>query len=398
MSHYRYVVTNILTGALMADSVPLAVSSITRAINGVGTLDGYLDLQQGSPFVRALVPDQSFIWVLQNEYPIWCGIFADSDHRSIRDHQYPIKAYTPESIFASRQIRGALNYVNVDIATIARNLIAYGTSLGLGQNAQIAGLMLGSRLFGVLDSQTFGVSNTLLAGGNTYTGSYTDNQAVSDAVNTYADAANFEYTFEPQLNNGELQVAFRLGYPALGRYNSPAITLLHPGQVLDYGRPVMRSQAANDVQGTAAANGTGATFVSQPGYGLDTNDLAQGNILRQTAVTWSGTGPITQAQVNTWTQSQVARFTAGTMVPTIVLGGGTQPSLTQLGLGDAFNFAATSDLDPALPGTGAPGLQLTARMVGWSLQPPGPGGQAEELTITAGALVGATGIGGVGTP
>lgn len=398
MSKYRYVVTNVLTGALMADSVPLVVSTATRAINGVGTLTGYLDLQTGSPFVRALIPDQSFIWMLQDGYPIWCGLFSDSAHRSIKDHQLPVTAYTVESILAARQIRDALNYVDLDIFTIARNLVAYATDPARGQNAQLANLMLGTRLSGVTDSQTFGVSNTLTAGSNVYSGSYTDNQAVSDALSTFADADAFEYTFEPRLNGSALQVNMRLGYPALGRYNAPAITLLHPGQVLDYGRPVMRSQAANDIQGTAAANGSGATFVSQPGYGLDTADLAQGNILRQTAVTWGGTGPITQAQVDQWTQSQVARFTAGTMVPTIVLGGGTQPSLTELGLGDAFKFAATSDLDPPDPSTGAPGLQLTARMVGWSLQPPGPNGQAEELTITAGALVGSTTIGGVGTP
>lgn len=397
MSTYRYVVTNALTGALMADSVPLVVASASMAINGVGQLDGYLDLQSGSPFVRALIPDQSFIWMLQDGYPVWCGIFADSDHRSIKDHQYPVTAYTVESIMAARQIRAALNYVDLDIFTIARNLVAYATSPGLGPNAQISSLMTGTHLSGVIDSQTFGVSNTLTAGGDTYTGTYTDNQAVSDALSTFADADNFEYNFAPRLMNGVLECVFRLGYPALGRYNSPAITLLHPGQVLDYGRPVMRSQAANDIQGTAAANGTGATFVSQPGYGLDTADLAQGNILRQTAVTWGGTGPTSQAQVDQWTQSQVARFTAGTMVPTIVLGGGTQPSLTEIGLGDAFNFAATSDLDPPGPG-GAPGLQVTARMVGWSLQPPGPGGQPEELTITCGALLGSTGIGGVGTP
>lgn len=393
---YRYVATSILTGATLADSVPLVVSSATRAISGSGTLTGYLDLKTGSPFVRALVPDQTFLWMLQNGFPIWCGILADSDHTSIKSHQLPITAYTPESILASRQIRTALNFTNVDVNTIARGLVAYGTSPALGQNAQIAGLMLGSHLSGILDSQTFGVSNTLVAGGNTYTGTYTDNQAVSDALSTYGDSANFEYTFEPRLNSGQLQVAFRIGNPALGRYNDPAFTLVHPGPVADYARPISRSRGANDVQGTAAANATGATFVSAPGFGLDTADLAQGNILRQTAATWPGTGPITQAQVNAWTQNQLAALTAGVMVPQLVMEPGAQPDLTQIGLGDAFNFQATSDLDPQLPGSRQPGLQLTARMVGWSLQPPGPEGQVEQLTIQAGALLGSTGIGGVG--
>lgn len=400
MSTYRYVATNALTGAVLSPNMPLVVASATRAVNGVGKLDGYLPLQQDSranrAFVKALIPDQTLLWVLQDGYPVWCGIFADSDHASIRNHQYPITAYTPESILAARQIRTATVYTDTDICDIARALVAYAFSPDRGPNAGLAGLVLSSVESGVLDSQTFGVSNTLIAGGNTYTGTYASNTDIQSALSGYADAASFEYGFAPRLNGNQLQIEFRIGYPALGRYNDPAVTLLHPGPVIDYARPVMRSQSANDIQGTASANNTGAVFVSQSPHGLDTADLSQGHILRQTSVTWPGSGATSQAQINQWTNSQIARFTAGTMVPSIVLGGGTLPSLTQIGLGDALRFAATSDLDPADPVTGAPGLQLTARVVAWSLQPPGPGGQAEELTLTLGALVGATGLGGVG--
>lgn len=397
MNRYRYVATNILTGRVMADKIPLVVSSASRAINGVGRLDGYLPLEPGSPFVRALVPDQTMLWMLCNGLPIWCGIFADSNHSSIKDHRYPVTAYTPESILASRQIRQPLSYAANDVNDIARGLVSYATGTAIGPNAQIAGLVLGENLAGVTDSQSFGVSNTLTAGSNTYTGSYTDNQAVSDALNTYADSAGFEYTFEPFLNNNTLQVAFRIGNPALGRYDQAAFTLHHPvGAVDDYARPILRSASANDIRGTASPNNSGNILVSQPGYGLDTADLAQGNILRQTAVTWPGSGPFTQAQLNGWTQAQVARFTAGVMVPQLVMKPDAQPNLTQIGLGDALNFAATSDLDPRQPDSTQPGLQLTARMVGWNLVPPGPGGQVEKLTLQLGALVGTTGAGGVG--
>jgi hypothetical protein len=399
VSSYRYVATNALTGAVLSPNLPLVVNSATMAINGIGQLDGYLPLQSGPAnraFVRALIPDQTMLWVLQDNYPIWCGIFADSNHSSIKNHQFPVTAYTPESILASRQIRSALTFTNADVLDIARGLVGYGFSPARGANAGLANLVLSPLTAGLTASQTFGVSNTLTAGGNTYTGSYSSNQAVEDALSTFADAAAFEYNFAPRLDGGVLQVYFRLGYPAIGRYNNPAVTLLHPGAVIDYGRPIMRSKSANDIQGTASPNGTGAVLVSAAGHGLDAADLSQGNILRQTSVTWPGSGAISQAQVNQWTDTQISRFTAGTMVPTIVLGGGTQPSLTQIALGDAIRFAATSDLDPADPTTGAPGLQVTARVAAWSLQPPGPGGQPEELTLTLGALVGSTGIGGVG--
>lgn len=400
MSSYRYVATHVLTGAVLSPNLPLVVSSATMAINGVGQLQGYLPLQQDGranrAFVRALIPDQTFLWVLQDGYPVWCGLFADSNHSSIRNHRYPVTAYTPESIVASRQIRDPLVYTDVDVFDIARALVSYAFSPDRGPNAGLANLVLSPNESGVLDSYTFGVSNTLAAGGNTYTGAYSSNQDVQSALGNYADAAGFEYSFAPRLNGNTLQVSFRLGYPALGRYNDPALTLLHPGAVIDYARPVMRSQSANDIQGTASANNTGAVYVSESPHGLDEADLSQGHILRQTAVTWPGSGATSQAQINSWTDMQMARFTAGTMVPSIVLGGGTLPRLTSIGLGDALRFAATSDLDPPDPVTGAPGLQVTARTVAWSLQPPGPDGQAEELTLTLGALVGSTGIGGVG--
>jgi hypothetical protein len=401
VSSYRYTVTNALTGQVLADRVPLVVRSMTRAISGVGRLDGYLSLSNlPSPaiaaYLRALIPDQSVIWCLQDGYPIWCGLFTDSQHTSIKVHQLPITAYTPESIMQARLITGALVYDD-DILTIARNLVRYATSSSLGPNAQIAGLSYGTSLSGVTASQTFGVSNTLTAGGNTYTGSYSDNQAVYDALTTFAAAVELEFEFAPRLNGTALQISFRLGYPALGRYNTvPApIAVTFPGQAIDYARPVARSQSANWLIGTAASNNSGATFTSAYPHGVDSYDLDQGHILRMSAITWSGSGPASQAQVNQWTDTQIIKYGAGTLVPQIVLGGGQYPKLTEIGLGDTIGFSAISDLDPPNP-DGTPSLQVTGRVTGWSLQPPGPGGQAEELTLTMGELVGSTALGTVG--
>lgn len=398
MSCYRYVATNVLTGAVLADSLPLVVRSATVALCGVGRLDGYLPLEAGAPpaFVRALIPDQSMLWILQDEYPVWCGLLSDMPHRSIRNHQLPIVAYTPEAILQARLIAGGLTYTNMDVFDIARALVTYATSPARGPNAQIAGLVMPNNESGITDTLTFGVSNTLTAGGNVYTGSYADEQPVYDGLSTLAAADVFEFTLAPQLNGSALQIALRLGAPALGMYQTPRMTLTFPGPVIDYARPVMRSQAANSILATSASNGTGTTYTSQSPHGIDANDLAQGNILRQLAVTWPGVGATSQAQVNAYADTLLARYTAGTMVPQIVLGGGTLPRLTEIGLGDALRFAATSDLDPAGE-NGAPGLQITARVTGWSLQPPASG-QPEQLTLTLGALIGSTGLGGVGVP
>lgn len=403
MNTYRYIATNPLTGVVLADNLPLVVHSASRAIGAAGRLDGYLPLNTQSPaatagYLAALIPGQSMVWILQNGYPIWCGIVLDSPHRSIKSHQYPITAYTPEHILSMRLIQTALTYTNVDVAAILRSLITYATTgNSIAINAGIAGLSLGSALLGITDTVTFGVSNTLTAAGNTYSGTYADEQAVLDAASTLANADEFEWTFAPQLNGSALQIGLQVGAPAIGQYNNPRpLVLMFPGAVIDYARPIMRSQAANYLIGTSTANGTGTTYTSQAPNGVDTNDLRQGNILQQLAVSWPGVGVTSQAQINTYVNTLLSQYTAGTMVPSLVLGGGTEPDLTELGLGDAVAFAATSDLDPPGP-NGEPGLQVTARMTGWSLQPPAEQ-QPEELTVHLGALVGSTGIGGVGIP
>lgn len=401
MSTYRYIATDVLTGRVLMPDIPLVVQSMTRSICGIGQLTGYLSLSDypapaTAAWMAALIPDQTMIWVLQYGFPIWCGLFCDSQHRSIDSHQYPITAYTPEAILQWRLISGAASFTNMDVFDIARALVSYAVNPARGQNAQIAGLVLGTGESGYLDTLTLGVSNSLQAGGNVYSGTYADEQPVWDALTTLAAADGVEFTFAPQQVGGVFQIALMLGRPAIGQYNTPRIQLSFPGQVLDYARPVMRSQAANYIIGTAAANGTGTTYTSQPPHGVDSNDLGQGNILRQTAVTWAGVGATSQTQINGYVDTLISKYTAGTMVPTIVLGGGQQPGLNEIGLGDAIRFAATSDLDPPGPG-GAPGLQLTARVTGWSLQPPASR-QPEKLTLTLGALVGSTAIGGVGIP
>lgn len=402
MSTYQYVATNVLTGQLLAPDIPLVVKSATRAISGIGRLDGYLSLNDQSAaatagFMRALIPGQALLWVLQDGFPVWCGIVLDSPHQSVLTHQYPITAYTLEQIFSQRVIQAPLTYTAVDVFDIMRALVTYGTtSTAEAPNAQIAGLVLGSGESGITDTLTFGVSNSLTAGGNTYSGSFTDEQAVLDAMTTLASADAFEFTFQPKLNGTALQVSLVMGAPALGQYNAPAVNLLFPGPVIDYARPVMRSQSGNVLLGTSASNGNGTTYGSQYPHGFDTADLGQGNILQQVPVTWPGVGITGQAQINQYVDSLISKYTAGTMVPQVILGGGAFPTLGQIGLGDAVRFAATSDLDPAGP-NGEPGLQVTARVTGWSLQPPAES-QPEQLALTLGALLGSTGIGGVGIP
>lgn len=406
MSTYRYVSTNILTGQVYHDNLPLVVSSASRILGpsgqGIGALTGYLPLQSNSTlnslYVNALTPRKTLLWMLQDDFPIWVGVLWDTPHRSIKDNQLPIQAQTLESLFAKRLITGALTYTNTDVLSIARALIAYGVSTLIGPNAQVAQLNLPptSLLAGVTDTLTFGVSNTLTAAGNTYEGDYSDEQSILDALSTTAAADTFEYTFEPTLTSGGgYGINLRLGYPALGQYNTPTQLLMYPGNALDYARPIMGSNSANYIVGTSAANGSGTTYTSTPPNGVDAADLAAGFPLLQVAITWPGVGVTSQAQINSYVNTQLGQYTAGTMVPWVELGGNQEPLLREIGLGDAITFVATSPLDGRGPG-GAPGLQVQARISGWTVTPPAEEvEQAEKIVLGLGALVGQVSTGTV---
>lgn len=397
MTAYRFVATNLLTGQVLADDLPVVVQSASRQISGVGAINGYLPLPQGglsAPGIAALTPRKSVLWILQDQFPVGAWIIWDTPHRSILDNQLPFSGKTLESLFTFRHITTALSYTNADVFDIARDLVVYGTNPAIqGQNAGVAGLRLSSAESGVLDSLTLGVSNTLQASGNTYTGSYADNQPVLDALTTLAAADEFEFTFEPVLEGTAFGWRLRLGYPALGQWNTQTpLTLTFPGNVIDYGRPIMGSNAANILIATSAANGTGMTFTNQAPHGIDQADLDFGNPAQQQVISWPGVGVTSQNQINTYADEQLGLYTAGTMVPTVTVGGQTEPLLRELGLGDKVNFAATSVLDPAV--NGQPGLQLQARIAGWTLTPPAEN-QAEKVVLNLGALVGQASTGGV---
>ncbi|HEY1820395.1 MAG TPA: hypothetical protein VGG83_10730 [Trebonia sp.] len=402
MSTYRYITTNILTGQVMGDSLPLVVNSASRLLSGVGRASGHLPLQGvraldlGS--IQALTPRKAVLWILQDGYPVWGGWLLDTPHESILDNQLPFSAVTIEGLLQYRLITGGLSFTNTDVFDIARSLVQYATSPSIGPNAQIAGLSYMSGESGTTDTLTFGVSNTLQAGGDSYYGTFSDEQQVLDALTGTATADGFEFTFEPQpLPMGAFGWLLRLGYPALGQYNaSPPVQAFNfPGNVINYARPTMGSNGANWLVGTSAANGSGATYNSGAPYGVDNIDLDNGLPLQQVAVTWPGVGVTSQAQINQYVQALLGQYTAGTMLPSVVLGGGTAPLLRTIGLGDSAAFAASSSLDPADPVTGAPGLQITGRVTGWELVPPAEN-QTEKVTVTLGALLGSSSQGAIG--
>jgi hypothetical protein len=385
-SIYRFWTTNLLTGQVTADWIPLVVTSMSMTLCGVGTLTGYLRLQSkpanNLPWLQALQARKTVLWCSQDGAPIWCGILWDKPHQSALSRQLPIQAKTVESLFAKRLITGALVINSTDILQIARDLIAYGTSTSLGQNTQIAGLQISVANAGVLDSWTFGTSDVIAAGVDDYFGNFSDYQATGDALSNLSTSDGFEFSFAPVAAGSAGAIMLRLGYPHLGA-PQPYWTLQCPGNAGDYSYPEMGSQSANQLIGMSTANGAATTYT---GIATDQPDLDAGAPLLQQYVTWPGQGIASQAQIDSYVQNLLPAYTAGTIAPTVTMRAGQSPLVRQIGLGDALQLAATSELHPAGP-DGSPGLQLAARLTGWTLTPPAEK-QMEKTVLQLGQLAG----------
>jgi hypothetical protein len=81
----------------------------------------------------------------------------------------------------------------------------------------------------------------------------------------------------------------------------------------------------------------------------------------------------------------MALQTQAMTMPVINIPDGLYPALTDLVLGDVFDFAATSPIHPP-SATGAPGYQGQVRLTGWTCYPSGPQ-QAAYVQLATSALV-----------
>lgn len=376
MSQYRYCTTNILTGAVLADTIPLHVQSFSRTLGGVGqpgTLTGHLDLGtisagSQSAYLGALEPRRSVLWVLQDSYPIWAGIVWNWAHTSAVSNQLPIGAVEIGSLFARRQIRADQVYVGADLFAIARGLITYATGK---TNGAVANLGLGSNLSGVTASPTFPAANL---------------GKVLDLLNSLCAQYNFEYSFNPGLDaSGNLAITLQLGYPVIGRQVAATnLQFLYPGHVSDYGFPRVGMNSVNSLVATANGGG-GAAWVSNPAtHGLNSADLAAGYPLMEDSVAYSAIAVAVQPQIDAVADGRLPALSGTTTVPTVTVAGGQFPTAGQVQLGDEAWLVATSSLHPANP-DGSPGLQAKVRIIGWTLTP-GPG-QPETTQFALGGIV-----------
>jgi hypothetical protein len=375
VTSYRYITTDLVTGRLLADELPLHVQGFARQIGQEMPFTGYMDLtRSNAKYLPALETRRTLLWVLEDGYPVWHGVIWDEPTQSILDGKYQIQAKTLESLFARRRIRDPLTFTNLDYCDVWRALLDYATNTALkGPQAALAGLS-------AQDTQIGSLVTTSYAAG--------DLKDVTTAQTDLATAGDFETTFEPVLDgSGNLatlaRIALTLGQPV----QNTGLQLVFPGNLVDYGWPRMGSQGANTVIATAptsSASGSVWTSAVANGEGVDEADLAAGYPLLETAVQYNGAAITSQAQIDAYANGYLGITGKSPTVPPIVIdiSSPSAPKIKQLGLGDQGRLAATSPRHPARA-DGSPGLQAVVRIIGWNVVPPDDG-QDGKITLTVG--------------
>lgn len=401
MSTYSYLATDLISGQVLADSLPLKVQSFGMKLNGSGTLSGALDLNQlyavNAPLVAALECRRAVLWVLQDGYPVWAGVVWDWPDNGRAEGTLPITAQTLDSVWSHRLITDTLEYPAVDIYQAFIDLVTYGMSK---QSPYIASTSpAASRQPGYL---ALAASNGRVArlvlptGAAAFSGvpwtashAYSDLSQVSGAWADMCASGALEYAFVPGIDStGNLAVFLQLGYLQLGRTAAASgYALSYPGNVIDYGYQRTGSQSSNYVWATAPPNGSAQQWESAYPHGADLADLAAGYPLMESTVTWQGSVVTTQAQIDAFADGQVLMRTQAMTMPLITVGGSSLPRVRDIVLGDTTTLVATSSLHPPTA-NGGPGLQMTVRVVGWTAYPPGPS-QSEKIQLqTSGVITG----------
>jgi hypothetical protein len=389
-----YTATDIITGEILADAIPLTVQSLTRQVNAAGTLTGSLALTDTTaatqPYVEALEATRCVLWALQDGFPVWSGIVWDWPHQSVTPPAVlPLQAQTLESLFARRVVTDTLSYPGIDVFKVFSDLLSYGMS----KNSPYitAASPPANRLPAAATDamRVAGLAVPDITAGVPWTGTvpYSDYRKVADVWNDLISAGGFEFTFEPGLDgDGNYATAVRLGLPALGRpADQSGLAFFFPGNVLDYAYPRTGSQGANALWATAPPNGSAASWQSLYPHGFDLGQLAAGYPLLEDTVSWASSAVTAQPMIDAYADSQMGLRTQQMTTPTLVVGGGGTPGLQEVVLGDWAWLTATSPLHPAR-GT-LPGLQAQVRVTGWSYVPPAAG-QPEALTVYTSGVTG----------
>jgi hypothetical protein len=434
---YQFLTTDILTGQILADNLPIIGQNATRQINAVGSFQGMLALQTANSqmtelgldpvtisqmvqtWVNALIPYKSILWILQNGFPIFNGPVTAFTPNSIMDGQLPIQAASMEQIFQYRVNSETLTYNNVDVFEIFRQELQYAVSKK--PNGIIAGTGQYANQSGIIASSVYSGIQASIQEQAGY-------QSIYDDWNDLVTGYGLEFALSPAItDSGSLYTKVELGLPQMGRlFANTGLTFVFPGQgMVDYAWQWVPQAPANSV--TVTGQGSDQTEIPIKIKGITvgytafptnaknktytataqaTSELNAGwPLLEQVSSFW---GSVTsQKQLNQYaTQLLYTTAVHKSLNPIFTLSAQAPVQIKDTQLGDEVYVSATSPLHPAqvgVPGDvlgistwlnipineaaqpGAPGVTALLRIISWSLTFPN-GSTPEETQFTLGGL------------
>lgn len=397
---YRYCSTDLITGAILSDNLPLNVQSFGMQLNGSGSLTASLNLNEvysiNRPFIEALECRRAVLWALADDYPVWCGPVWDWPDMTRAQGTLSISAQTMDTVFNYRLVTDTIEYAQLDLFEAFLDLVSYGQTKQSSYISSVSPPATRPQAYLDYVAKCGGVANLIVPqgaqAGVPWTASYTysDLTEVSSAWQDMAASGQLEYAFVPGLtSNGQLATFLRLGYEQLGRpLTESGYSLVYPGNLLDYGYQRTGSQGANYIWATAPPAGAELQWQSQWPHGVDLADLDAGYPLMEATVSWEGSFVTSQAMVDSFADGEVAIYTQAMTSPTVNIAGGMYPGVKDIVLGDTTLLVATSPLHPPQQNGQKPGLQQQVRVVGWTCYPSGPQ-QSEYIQLqTSGVVVG----------
>lgn len=239
MAVYRYLLANVLTGALLAE-LPLESASYSHVLNAPGAFSGALGLRQPAKLeavlASALNLGQVAVYAERDGVIVWGGMLWTSD-ADIDSGALALAGEGFHSYFRRRALRATKAYAAADQTTgIAKDLIDWaqsipGGSIGVATADVAATGVLRDRTYEAFERKWIGAEIEALA----------------------ALDGGFDFRYESRWNAGTIQTRFLTSYPATGRQTE--IVLEVGKQLAKLGTKTDATSLATNVDAIGAGEG-----------------------------------------------------------------------------------------------------------------------------------------------
>lgn len=361
---YRYFATDVFTGLLLADSLPLNVSSFGQRMNGIaGEMSADLVLGTGAKLaddvaVAALTDRPVAVWADRSGTLVWGGICWDTDWNSGSPDRIALKIQTFDSFLDKTEVRDGGLAVSVDKFAIMRELLLRAQSLW----GQTVGIKINT-------AESSGVIDTLLYTafkGGSY-GQVMREYAAQDGGLEWCLDVSYDGLSRPQ-------VVMRNQYPRLGSAGSGP-TYEYPGSIVDYSWPSVYSTSANDIRAVGSGSEPDTVYSNVQ---VDSAALANGMIRSQRSTSYKDEDSVTILDAKA--KADLRAMSGSAILPTITVRADTDPVFGSTRIGDDLRVRLTSQRHPAGP-HGEPGFEGYLRCVGWDVHPPNESNSTDTVSL-----------------